>query len=80
MKIHLGGGLNFYDPQKRVFFEIKLAKNVSLSEVLEMLHIPKGELFIVVLNGEAYSLDQSFYEIFVQENDTLELYPPIGGG
>ena len=80
MKIHLGGGLNFYDPQKRVFFEIKLATNMSLSEVLKILHIPKGELFIVVLNGEAYSLDHNFNEIFIQENDTLELFPPVGGG
>jgi sulfur carrier protein ThiS len=76
MRLHLGGHLNWYDPQKRSWQTIPLAEPVMLIELLNQLQVPPGEVALTVVNGCLVSLD----EATISDDDRVELYPPIGGG
>lgn len=76
MKLHLGGHLSFYEPQRRSRIEMALAAPVRLEDLLADLGIPAGEVALVVING---SLAEGEAPIFSNE-DQVELYPPMGGG
>lgn len=76
MRLHLGGHLNWYEPQKRAWIEISLATAVPLTSLLEALHVPAGEVAIVTINGRLTPLEAAV----VADGDRVELYPPIGGG
>ncbi len=75
MRLHLGGHLNWYETHKRAWLEISLAMPVPLAALLQQLHVPPGEVAIVVVNGRLAQL-----ETIVEDKDRVELYPPIGGG
>jgi sulfur carrier protein ThiS len=76
MRVHLGGLLNFFDPQKRTDFEVPLEKETLLADVILKLCLPMGEIAIASVNGEmALPL-----ETVVRNSDKLDLYPPVGGG
>ncbi len=76
MRLHLGGHLNWYDPRKRAWLEVPLAAPVLLSALLQQLHVPPGEVAIVVINGRLAQLEA----VMVEDGDRVELYPAIGGG
>jgi sulfur carrier protein ThiS len=76
MRLHLGGHLNWYDPQKRSWQAIPLAEPVVLVELLGRLQVPLGEIALTVVNGRLVLLG----EVTVSDNDRVELYPPMGGG
>ena len=77
MKLHLGGHLNWYDPNKKPWVEIKLSAPTTLGAVLKTLGVPPAEIAVGALNGAAIF---SFEEVRVTNRDRVELYPPIGGG
>ncbi len=74
--LHLGGHLNYYDPQSRPRLEIDLHSRARLVDLLARLHIPTGEVYLTALNGELVDLP----ECWVQPGDRVELFPPMGGG
>jgi len=76
MRLHLGGHLNWYDPRKRAWQEIELGGPTRLADLLDRLHVPPGEVALVVVNGQLADVQQAV----VSEHDRVELYPPIGGG
>ena len=76
MRLHLGGHLSWYDPQKRSWLELSLSEPTALIELVRQLKLPVEEIAISVVNGHAVSLD----EVRVSGDDRVELYPPIGGG
>jgi sulfur carrier protein ThiS len=76
MRLHLGGHLNWYDPQKRPWLTIQLAESITLVKLLDRLQVPPGEVALTVLNGRLVSLEN----VRVSDGDRVELYPPIGGG
>jgi len=76
MRLHLGGHLSWYDPQKRSWLELSLPEPVALIELVRLLELPVEEIAISAVNGHAVSLD----EALVSDGDRVELYPPIGGG
>lgn len=76
MKLHLGGHLSFYEPQRRPWIELALAEPQHLDELLVDLGIPAGEVAMVVINGV---LAQEETPI-ISDEDKVELYPPMGGG
>jgi len=76
MRLHLGGHLSWYDPQKRSWLELSLSKPVALIELVCQLELPVGEIAISAVNGQVVSLE----EARVSDGDRVELYPPIGGG
>lgn len=76
MHLHLGGHLNWYEPQKRAWLEIPLAAPVALPSLLEALRVPLGEVAIVTINGRLASLETTV----VTDADRVEVYPAMGGG
>ncbi len=76
MRLHLGGHLSWYDPQKRSWLELHLSEHVPLVELVRQLGLPEGEIAVVAVNSRAISLE----EAIVSEGDRVELYPPLGGG
>ncbi len=76
MRLHLGGHLNYFDAQQRAKLEIKLVGKQRLEDVLNRLKIPKGEIFLVSINGEVVALEDAW----IQQDDQVQLYPPLGGG
>ncbi len=76
MQIHLGGHLSWYDPYKRSSLEIALSQPTLLTDLVQKLGLPTGEIAIVVVNGQAVELDQTR----IADGDRVELYPPVGGG
>lgn len=77
MQITLGGHLDFYDEHKRSCFDMPLAGPIPLSDLIEQLNLPRGEIAICVLNGTAVP---SFDGVLVSDEDKLALYPYVGGG
>jgi len=77
MKLHLGGHLSWYDPQKRSWIEIKLSAPAMLGEVLKTLGVPVAEIAVGAVNGAAIF---SFEDVRVRDEDRVELFPPVGGG
>jgi sulfur carrier protein ThiS len=76
VKLHVGGYLSFYLPQKNPDLEISLEGPTPLADILAKLNIPAGEVVLVVVNGKLAELSGSR----VTNEDRVELYPPIGGG
>lgn len=76
MQLHLGGHLNWYDPQKRAWQELRLAGPVLLTAVLEQLGVPAAEVALVAVNRRVVPLEGTT----VEDGDRVELYPPLGGG
>lgn len=76
MQLHLGGHLGWYDPQKRSRLVIHLDKPILLSALLERLEIPPAEIAVATINRQAVGLETAQ----VSEADSVELFPPVGGG
>jgi sulfur carrier protein ThiS len=83
MRLHLGGHLSWYDPQKRSWLELQLPEPTRLAELLARLGVPAAEVAIAVLNGRAAEIAERpawAEEVIAADGDQVELYPPIGGG
>jgi sulfur carrier protein ThiS len=76
MRLHLGGHLSWYDPQKRHWLELHLSEPAALADLVRQLELPLEEIAVVAVNGRAASLE----EARVSDGDRVELYPPLGGG
>ncbi len=76
MHLYLGGHLNYFDAHNRVNLEIELDGKQRLEDVLDRLKIPLGEIFLVSINGEVVSLQDAW----INQDDQVQLYPPMGGG
>jgi sulfur carrier protein ThiS len=76
MHLHLGGHLNYFDELQRPDLEIELVGRQRLVDVLARLRIPTGEIFLVSINGEVVAMEAAW----IQPDDHVQLYPPMGGG
>jgi sulfur carrier protein ThiS len=76
MRLHLGGHLNWYDPQKRSWLELRLDAPLLLTDLLAQLGIPEGEVALVVVDRRAIPLEGTT----VTDGARVELFPPMGGG
>ena len=76
MRIHLGGHLNFYHPQKDKWLEVELEQPTPLRIILDGSGIPLGEVYLVVVDGELVNLQ----EAIVSEQSEVKLFPAVGGG
>jgi sulfur carrier protein ThiS len=76
MKLHLGGFFSFYVPHSPQWLEIELPSPKPLSQVLDEIGIPIGEVNLIVVNKELVDLP----EAIVKNDDEVRIYPPIGGG
>jgi molybdopterin converting factor small subunit len=76
VKVHLGGHLGFYEPERRANFEVRLAEPTAAIELVRVWGIPAGEVFLATVNNAVVDLDTAI----VTDGDQLSLYPPAGGG
>ena len=76
MQVHLSGHLAFYDRAKRTRFELHLATETSLLEVIRELGVPEAEIALAAVNRTVVSLS----EARLVDADRLDLYPPMSGG
>ena len=76
MRLHLGGHLDWYDPQKRAWLDLRLDTPLLLTDLLQQLGIPSGEVAIVAVDRRAVPLEGTT----VSDGNRVELYPPMGGG
>jgi len=76
MRLHLGGHLAWY-AQKKSWVDVPLTQPARLTDVLENLGVPISEVAVSTLNGAALF---ELAHVIVNDEDTVELYPPVGGG
>ena len=76
MHIRLSGHLNWYEKDKRSSFDVDLAGQSRMVDLLEKLGIPPGEIAIVLINGEPVPLQDAA----VDDGDEVKLFPPSSGG
>jgi len=76
MILRLGGHLSFYAPQKASELELEIPARIPLTELLQGLNVPAGEVALVVINGEQVELKDAY----ISDQDRVQLFPPIGGG
>ena len=76
MKLHLGGYLSWYEPQRRSWLDITLAEPARLLDVVARLGIPLAEVSLASINGVMVSMSDTR----VSDSDEVELHPPLAGG
>jgi sulfur carrier protein ThiS len=76
LKIHLGGHLSFYTPNKCSRFNLAIDGKACLASILERLGIPLSEVALASVNDEMVVIETAQ----VQSGDRIDLYPPMGGG
>jgi molybdopterin synthase sulfur carrier subunit len=55
--------------------EIDLADNATISDLVERLALPAGEVKVVFVNGRTRPLDW-----ILKPGDEVGIFPPVGGG
>jgi sulfur carrier protein ThiS len=76
IRLHLGGHLKYYDEMQRSNLEVEMTEKQHLEDILIKLKIPVGEIFLVSINGEIVSMANAW----INTDDHVQLYPPMGGG
>jgi molybdopterin converting factor small subunit len=76
MRIHLGGHLDWYHPEKRSWLELKVERPVALAELAQRMGVPLDEIALVVVNRRLADLATET----AGDADTVEFFPPIDGG
>lgn len=76
MRLHLGGHLAWY-VQKKSWVDVQLAQPTRLINVLAELGVPISEIAVGTINRASVF---SFDDVIVNDGDTVELFPPVGGG
>lgn len=56
-------------------FDIDIEQGATIREVIKALQLNEGEVGLIILNSKIASIHS-----IVEENDSLELYPIMGGG
>ncbi len=76
MRVHLGGHLNWYDPQKRAWLELTQPEPLPLLHLAQQLGVPAAEIAVAVVNRRAVDLELSI----ASDGDTVEFFSAVGGG
>lgn len=78
MRVHLWGELGFYGRERRARFEVHLAGETSLADIVRLIGVPEAEIAVVGVNGEVVCLGDP--QLTVTDADRLDLFPPTAGG
>jgi molybdopterin converting factor small subunit len=87
VRVHLGGHLSWYDSGKRSWLDLDARSVLAASSesppipitpsiLAGHLGLPSGEIALVAVNGRLVEPDT----LGLAADDTIEFYPPIGGG
>lgn len=74
MKITVRLFATFRDGRQKVL-DMNLPENATPQSIIDALGIPNTEVAILLINGRDGKLDT-----LLVENDTVSLFPPVGGG
>lgn len=75
LQVRLRGGLERYAGNYQGYQEITLPDGSAVSQLMELYPFAKGEVGLIVLNGELVAPDTG-----LSEGAQVELYPVFGGG
>jgi molybdopterin converting factor small subunit len=76
MRVHLGGHLSWYDPRKRSWLDLAQPEPIGVLALARQLGVPEAEIAVVTVGRRAVDLATAV----AADDDTVEFYPPIGGG
>ena len=76
MKLYLGSYFAFFTTDRKHWIEIELWEPTRLSEILSELGVPLAEIHLVVVNDRLVESPN----IVLSNDDTVKLFPAIGGG
>jgi sulfur carrier protein ThiS len=76
MKLYLGGYLDFYRPRDQYGVEVPVNHPTLLSNLLESLGIPPGEVHLAVINGQ----NEDPQTVVISDTDEVKLFSAVGGG
>jgi hypothetical protein len=76
MRVHLGGHLSWYDPQRRSWLELSPTARLPLLDLATQLGLPPSEIALAAINGEHVDLSTAVADV----GDNVEFYPALGGG
>lgn len=54
---------------------LDFSQGATPKDIIEKLNISQEEAAIIFVNGRSVKLDQT-----LEENDTVSIFPPVGGG
>lgn len=54
---------------------IELGEGSTIKDIIEILNIPREDAAILLVNGLGAELDK-----ILEDNDTVSIFPPLGGG
>ncbi len=76
MRLHAGGYLTFYLPQRKSPMELHLAQPILLIAILQKYRIPKSEVQLVSVNGTQVDLETAL----VVDRDEVQIVSGVDGG
>lgn len=76
LRIHLGGHLSWYDPDKRDWLTLHLPAPIALRDLAARIGLPTAEVAIIAVNRRVAHWDDPP----VTDDDVVEFFPPLGGG
>jgi sulfur carrier protein ThiS len=75
IRVKLLVGLKKYSPSGEPQFDLEVAKDASVEEVLQQLGIPRQPVKVVLVNGR-----QAQPQHKLKGHDLLVVFPPLEGG
>ncbi len=76
MRVHFGGHLAYYRPDRQPWAEVHITGMQLLEALISELGIPPGEIAIFAVNGEAVDPENTY----ISDEDEVRIYPPTNGG
>jgi len=77
--IKFASDMYVYTPNKKATILLAFTQPQTLRNILGAVGLTGEEIGFVLLNNQMINLNKDF-DIIVQDNDLIELYPFIGGG
>ena len=74
MKVTVKLFATFRDGRQKIL-EMDLPEKATTQDVIDILKIASSEIAILLINGRDGTLEKPLVE-----NDTVSLFPPVGGG
>lgn len=70
--VKLFANLRLYNEKEMT---MRLPEGALVTDILERLNISTEDVSIIMINGRSKELDT-----IISENDTVSIFPPVGGG
>jgi sulfur carrier protein ThiS len=78
LKVHLWGDLGFYGPGRQSRFEVRIDRELPISDALRVIGVPEADVAVIALNREVVRLGDP--TLTVADGDRIDCFPPVNGG